>query len=87
MELGGRFERNLYIEENQQFFLYLGAGFMTQQVTTSSSGYILESGMGSRFFLPGLPNFGLNLCGGLKLTSAGGVEIKTDFRAGMNYYF
>jgi hypothetical protein len=87
-DLGARFARNLFIEENQDFFFYMGASLNSHQKNSqNSSGYTLESGAGSEIFLSGLPNFGLNFSGGFALVSGGGTRIQTRVAFGMHYYF
>jgi len=87
-DLGGRFHRNLFIEENQDFYFYLGASLNSREAAgRNSSGYTLESGAGSEIFLNGLPNFGLNFSGGFALVSGGGTRIESRVAFGLHYYF
>lgn len=86
--LGLRFSRNLYIEENQFYFLYVGGGLVSQQISGSNrSGYLFETGGGAKAFLSGLPNLGLSLRGGFELKSAGGVSFQSVVHFGFHYYF
>ena len=87
--LGARLIRALFVEENQDFAFYAGAGFISSQPSlgTAKTGYYLHTGMESRFFLPGLPNFGLKFGGGVKLSSAATVNFRTEIFAGAHYYF
>ncbi|MEO5668292.1 MAG: hypothetical protein ABIR96_09555 [Bdellovibrionota bacterium] len=87
-EVGAQFDRNLFIEENQDFYFYLGGSLNSHDnAGVSSSGYSLETGAGSEIFLPGLPNFGLNFSGGFALASGGGTSLQTRVAFGMHYYF
>jgi len=87
--VGAEFQRNLFIEDNQDFYFYLGGGFDSNQVENGSGslGYILESGAGSEIFLSGLPNLGLNFSGGFALSTGGGTRLQTRVGFGMHYYF
>lgn len=88
-ELGAQFNRNLFIEENQDFFFYLGASLESEQAAggVSSSGYSIEAGAGSEVFFTGLPNLGLNFSGGFALSSGGGTQLESRVAFGMHYYF
>jgi|GEM_PF-1443982 len=88
MSLAARFNRNLFIEDHLLYYLYLGAGLISQQVADeNASGYLVEAGTAAKFFLAGLPNLGLSLGGGLRLESLGGVRFRTVLNGGMHYYF
>ena len=88
LSLAVRFNRSLFIEDHQLYFLYFGGGLLSQQVDgENDSGYLLEAGPAARFFLPGLPNLGFMLGGGFRLESLGGVRIRTVVNGGMHYYF
>jgi len=87
-ELGVQFNRNLFIEENQDFYFYLGGSMNSRDNSgVSASGYSLETGAGSEIFLTGLPNLGLNFSGGFALSSGGGTRLETRVAFGMHYYF
>ena len=85
---GARYARNLFIEEHQMYFVYMGAGLLSELVAgTSASGYYLESGGGGRFFMPGLPNLGFSFGTGFRVDSPGAVSLHTVFFTGIHYYF
>ncbi len=87
-DLGVQFNRNLFIEENQDFYFYLGGALSSrQQAGVGQSGYVLSAGAGSEIFLSGLPNFGLNFSGGFALSSVGGTQLDTRGAFGLHYYF
>lgn len=87
-ELGARLHRALYIEDQMVHSLYLGGGLAsTGSGGSSKSGFIAETGLASKFFLSGLPNFGLGLGGGVRLNSAGDIKIRTQFFGSFFYYF
>jgi hypothetical protein len=86
--LGARLSRKLYIEDNLDHFLFLGGGLLTRGTAdNSNTGVLLESGLGSRFFLAGLPNLGLSIAGGLRFQTPGQTTLTTHFFAGFHYYF
>ncbi len=86
--VGARLSRKLYIEDNMDHFLFLGGGLLTRgNETASNSGVLLETGLGSRFFLAGLPNLGLSLAGGLRFQTPGKMTLTTHFFGGFHYYF
>ncbi len=88
LELTGRLNRHIFIEDNMFFDLYMGAGVSSQQATGGSSiGYVLEGGTSARFFLEGLPNLALGVGGGLRLESIGSIRFRSVVNAGAHYYF
>jgi hypothetical protein len=88
-EVGAQFNRNLFIEENQDFYFYIGGAMHSGETdgARSGSGYTLSTGAGSEIFLPGLPNLGLNFSGGFALATGGGTSLGTRVAFGMHYYF
>ena len=85
---GGRYFRHVFIEERATFSTFLGGGLLTHQVTGEShSGYYLELGAGTRFYLPDLPNLGLGVHGSLGIQSAGSVRFLTGALFSAHYYF
>jgi hypothetical protein len=87
-EVGLQFNRNLFIEENQDFYFYLGGALdSTNAEGGGDSGYSLAAGAGSEIFLSGLPNLGLNFSGGFALSSGGGTRLESRVAFGMHYYF
>jgi len=87
-DIGARFSRNLFVEELQQFYLFVGAGLSSHQVDgQGQSGNLLEGGAGSRFFLADLPNLGLSFGGGFQLVSREGVRFGSRVFVGAHYYF
>jgi len=88
LTLGVRYNRSLFIEENQSYFLYMGGGLISQTTSgVNNSGFGAEAGGGSRFFFAGLPNLGFSVLGGLKLETSGGSRFRTSVMAGAHYYF
>ncbi|MBS1985085.1 MAG: hypothetical protein JST16_13025 [Bdellovibrionales bacterium] len=86
--LGSRYWRHIFIEENAFFSAVLGGGLLSQQVDGSSkSGYYLECGAGSKFFLPGLPNLAGGFVGTIGVRSAGAVRFLTQALFSIHYYF
>ena len=86
--LGGQYKRNLFIEEQLNFYVGMTGGLLTKTPAgTSQSGYLLEAVLGSEAFLTGLPNLGLHVASGFRLESPGGARLKTVFYCGMHYYF
>jgi hypothetical protein len=89
---GAKINRNLVVEENALFYLGLG-GFIlsTKTGTTTETGAEADALGGVEFFLPGLPNLGIQLEAGLALRLMGGFELQTIgggfASAGMHYYF
>ncbi len=86
--VGGRYSRNLYIEEQTLFFMYLGAGLLSEQIQgDSKSGYQLETGAGAKYFFSGLSNVGFSTRAGFLLKSLGGVSFQSVVNFGFHYYF
>lgn len=88
--IGGQFQRNLFVEENLNFYVGMTGGLLTLTAagaTVSSSGYMLEAALGSEAFIPGIPNLGFHLASGFRLESPSAVRIRTVFYTGMHYYF
>ena len=83
-----RFSRNMFLEENMHFFLYLGGGFSSgQEGGKTHSGLLVEAGSGARFFFTGIPNFGFHVRFGLFYKSAGNSRMITTGITGAHYYF
>ncbi len=83
-EFGARFQRNLFVEENQDFFFFLGGALAT---SSGASGYKLEAGAGSELFLSGLPNFGLSFLAGFSLGTVSSTSLQSLVSFGLHYYF
>jgi hypothetical protein len=86
--LGLRYYRNLYVEDNVFYHLYLGGGLIS--LTSSgdnAAGYLLEAGVGTKFFLQGMPNLSLDAGAGFRLESPNAVRFRTSFFGGFHYYF
>lgn len=83
-EVGLRFNRNLFIEENQDFFFFMGLGLASR---SSQSGYKLEAGAGSEIFLAGLPNFGLHFLAGFAFNTISSTALESTVSFGLHYYF
>jgi len=83
-EFGARFMRNLFVEENQDFFFFLGGGLAT---SSGQSGYKLEAGAGSEVFLAGLPNFGMHFLAGFGLSTVSSTALQSIVSFGLHYYF
>jgi hypothetical protein len=88
LQISARYLRNLFIEDSLFYSLYVGAGLLTSTASSvSSSGYLVDTGMMARFFLPNLPNLGLEALTGFRLESPGSVRIRTTLGVGVRYYF
>ncbi len=87
--MGAQYKRNLFIEEQLNFYVGMSGGLLTKTPpgATSASGYLLEAVLGSEAFLTGLPNLGIHVASGFRLESPGGARLKTVFYCGMHYYF
>lgn len=82
------FSRNIFIEQALHFFIYGGAGLLSEKVGSSNkSGLLAEGGVGTRFFLSGLPYLGFSLRTGLQLRSIDGTRFGTRAYCGAHYYF
>lgn len=89
---GAKINRNLVVEENSLFYLGLGAFILS-----SKTGGVTDTGAeadalgGVEFFLPGLPNLGIQLEAGIALRLLSGFQLQTIgggfASAGMHYYF
>jgi hypothetical protein len=88
LQPGIRASRNLFIERNQSYFLYIGGSLISHQVNSvNRNGYGIDGGVGGRFFLNGLPNLGLSFRTGLQLVSTTEVRFRTGVNFGIHYYF
>ena len=88
MILGTRYFRNLFLEDNMNYGLYVGGGLISQQVAgAGQSGYYVETGAGAKFFLGGLPNLGFHAGSGLRVESTNQMRLRTNLFVGMHYYF
>jgi len=86
--LSARYARNLFIENHLHFAIFIGGGILSKShAGSNASGYTLDSGVSAKFFLPNLPNLGLNLGSGFRIASPGALRIRTVAFAGFHYYF
>jgi hypothetical protein len=80
--------RNLFIEKQQVYFLFIGGSLISHQVNgVNQNGYGIDGGVGGRFFLEGLPNLGMSFRVGLQLSSTTEVRFRTGVNFGIHYYF
>ena len=87
-ELGIRASRNLFVEDNMLFSLFVGGAVLQQKVGgVSSTGYLIETGLGSIFFLEGLPNLGFGFRGSFQMIDVGSLTLQVAPIFGMHYYF
>ena len=88
LDLGIRYWRNLYIEDNLYYALYVGAGLISQRVSGSNqSGFTLSGGAGSHFSFPSFPNLAFSYGGGIRLSTQGSTAFLTELFVGIHYYF
>ncbi len=88
MLVGGRYFRNVFIEDNTNFHVAMGGGLINQTVKGSeNSGYYLEAGAGAKYFPPSSPNLGLGFLGLLGIRSASEVRFLTQGIFSAHYYF
>lgn len=88
-ELGFRASRNLFIEDNLLFSIFVGASLLQQKTTTgtANTGYMVETGLGSKFFLQGLPNLGLGFRGAFQLSDITSMRLAVVPVFSVHYYF
>lgn len=87
-EFGLRASRNLFIEDNMIFSLFVGGSLVQQKTsTTSNTGYRVETGLGGKFFLDGLPNLGFGFRGAFQLTDVNKMRIAIVPVFSIHYYF
>jgi hypothetical protein len=87
-DLGFRASRNLFIEENMLFSLFVGAALKQNKVAgASSTGYLIETGVGSKFFFEGLPNLGFSFRGAFQIVDIGDLKLQIAPIFGIHYYF
>lgn len=86
-DLGFRASRNLFIEDNMLFSVFVG-GALVQEKTSgiSKTGYLVETGLGSKFFFSGLPNLGFSVKGALQVVDVGNLSIQIAPIFGIHYY-
>lgn len=89
---GAKINRNLVVEENSLFYLGVG-GFVISRKSAgvTDTGAEADALGGVEFFLPGLPNLGIQLEAGIALRLMSGFQLQTVgggfASAGMHYYF
>lgn len=87
-DIGFRASRNLFIEDNMLFALFVGGGLLQEKVAgASSTGYMIETGIGSKFFLEGLPNLGFSFKGSFQMIDVGDLTLQIAPIFGVHYYF
>lgn len=83
-----RYSRNIFIEEQTLYFLYMGGGIMSEQLAgDNKSGWVLETGAGGKVFFSGLPNMGFSTRAGFLYKSLRGSTFQTVVNFGAHYYF
>ncbi|MBS1961473.1 MAG: hypothetical protein JST04_04605 [Bdellovibrionales bacterium] len=87
--VGIKFFKNLFYENNLNFYGMLGAGLVT---ANTHSGVDLLGGFGAEFFIPGLESVGLSFEVGADMTNITGSMIfrtmgASFLDAGMRFYF
>lgn len=87
--VGFKFFKNLFYENNLNFYGMLGAGLVT---ANTHSGVDLLGGFGAEFFIPGLESVGLSFEVGADMTNITGSMIfrtmgASFLDAGMRFYF
>ena len=86
--IDGLFSRNLFVEQFMHFFLYGGAGLLSEKVNGSNkSGLLAEGGVGGRLFFIGFPYLGFSLRGSVQLRTIDGTRFGTRASMGAHYYF
>jgi len=87
-QLGVRGSRNLYVEDNMLFSLFIGAALAQEKTSgASSTGYLVETGIGSKFFMPGLPNLGFGFRAAFQVEDIDDLTLKIAPIFSMHYYF
>lgn len=86
---GIRASRNLFIEEHMIFSLFVGGSVLQEKTssTTTATGYLVETGIGSKFFIQGLPNLGFGFRGALQIEDVTGFKLKIAPAMSVHYYF
>jgi len=87
--LGMKFFKNLFFENNLNFYGMLAGGLVTANTT---SGVDLQAGFGTEFFIPGLESVGFSFEVGGELTNLSGSMVfrtmgASFLNAGMRFYF
>ncbi|HVJ63970.1 MAG TPA: hypothetical protein VM901_01810 [Bdellovibrionota bacterium] len=87
-DLGFRASRNLFIEENMLFSLFVGGALVQEKENAiSATGYMLEAGLGSKFFIEGLPNLGFGFRGAFQMIDVDGMKLQIAPIFSSHYYF
>ena len=87
--VGMKFFKNLFFENNLNFYGMLAGGLVT---ANSMSGVDLQGGLGCEFFIPGLESVGLSFEVGGDLSNLSGSMVfrtmgASFLNAGMRFYF
>lgn len=87
--LGGKFMRLVYLEENLNFFMGVGAFFIADRGDTpnTSNGFEFDGLLGAEFFISGLPNLGVLLETGFAVRTVRKVVFRTIAGTAIHYYF
>ncbi len=88
MTVGGKVFKNVFFENNLNFYLAGGAALVKREKT----GLEILALLGSEFFIPGIDSLGLSFEAGVSLTNiTGSFVLKTVgytfLHAGMHFYF
>lgn len=87
--IGAKFFKNLFFENNLNFYGMLAAALVT---ANNQSGSDLQGGFGAEFFIPGLESLGISFEVGGQLTNITGSMVfrtmgASFLNAGMRFYF
>lgn len=87
--LGGRFYKNLFFEQNLNFYSSIGFAYAKGSL---ASGIDLLALLGAEFFIPGLESLGLQFDAGVNANNVNSQFVVTTvgysfIHAGMHFYF
>lgn len=87
-----KFIKIVFREDNMNFYVAAGGGVVSQQKTSTDSGFDAAAVFGGEFFLPGLESLGFNFEGGFGVTAISSeMRFRTvgdsPLKAGMFFYF
>ncbi len=87
-DLGFRASRNIFIEDNMLFSLFVGGGLLQSKTSgTSATGYLIETGLGAKFFFEGLPNLGFGFRGSFQVIDVNQLTLQIAPIFSVHYYF
>ncbi len=91
--LGGKFYQNAHLEENMNFYVGIGGFLIADKAgnPSTSTGIEISGLFGGEYFLPGLPNLGIQFETGVALRTVREVSFATlgngFLGAAIHYYF